>query len=124
MVAEMTWRHNPNLPIANGEVIDQVREYLATSDLHCTIRDFCASIDVPFTTVQFRLKEGGTNWRTLMREEKARRLALILEAPGKLDPGDAAERLGFSETTTFYLFFRMVMGETFTAWRRRSLCTF
>jgi AraC-like DNA-binding protein len=124
MVAEMNGRYNPNLPLANDQVIALVRDYLQNSDLHRTCGDFCESIGVPSTTVQFRLKQGGTCWRTLVREEKSRRLELILQEPGKLDPGDAAERLGFAETTTFYMFFSSTMGETYTAYRQRTLCNF
>lgn len=111
---------NPNLPPDNLHVVERVRDYLMRADLmHCTWDSLAAALGVPYRTIQHRLACSGITWQRLKREEKARRLALLLESPGKVDPLDAAETLGYAEAGSFYLFFKQTRHETFTDWRIR-----
>lgn len=106
------------LPADNYEVLAMVRSVLRNADLSdCTMRMVERLLEVPFSTIRYRLTLVGTTWEQLKAEERERRLRMILEAPGRIDPVTAADVVGFRELNSFYRFFTDRMGMTYTDWR-------
>lgn len=109
--------YNKTLP-STEEMQRLIRESLRDVDLSgLTDAHLTALFGAPMTTIQHRLKRAGTSWQALKREEKSRRLGEIIARPGKIDPLDATDALGYQDTGSFYLFFKQAMGQTFTEWR-------
>lgn len=110
-------KYNKTLP-STEEMQRIIRESLRDVDLSgLTDAHLTTLFNSPMTTIQHRLKRAGTSWQALKREEKARRLEEIIAKPGRIDPLDAIDALGYSDTGSFYLFFKQAMGQTFTEWR-------
>ena len=110
-------KYNKTLPSID-EMLRIIRESLRDVDLSgLTDAHLTALFNAPMSTVQHRLKRAGTSWQALKRDEKARRLGEIIAKPGKIDPLAAIDALGYSDTGSFYLFFKQAMGQTFTEWR-------
>jgi AraC-like DNA-binding protein len=106
------------LPADNYAVLAMVRSLLRNADLtDCTRRTVESVLGVPFPTVRHRLTLMGTTWEAEKARERRRRMELVINAPGKLDPQAAAQIVGFREVNSFYRFFSEQMGMTYTDWR-------
>lgn len=109
------------LTIDNAELVRRVREFLQRADLsECTWDAAAAEFGVSYRTIQHRLHTVGTSWQALKRDEKSRRLELLLDKPGKLSLTTALDELGYAEPAGLYLFFKRVKGQTYTDWRMRQ----
>jgi len=110
---------NAALP-KSGDLVQRIRDYLAAADLHLANEPaLTAMLGAPARTIQHRLHQDNTNWQTLKREERQRRLQALLTTPGRIHSEDLMQKLGYTDDTSFFRFFRQAMGETFSAWRMR-----
>ena len=104
----------------SGDLVQRIRDYLAAADLHLAKEGALTTLlGVPARTIQHRLHQANTNWQSLKREERQRRLQVLLATPGRIHSEDLMQKLGYTDDTSFFRFFRQSMGETFTDWRMR-----
>lgn len=110
---------NAALPKTDN-LVQRIRDYLRTADLHVANEAaLTALLGAPARTIQHRLHQDDTNWQTLKREERQRRLQVLLATPGRIHSEQLMQKLGYTDDTSFFRFFRQTMGETFSAWRMR-----
>lgn len=109
---------HPNLPQDNQAVVRLIQSHLAKADLfYVRFEDVSEALDVPFNTILCRLRKTGTNWETLKRQERTRRLMENLDLLGRKNINGVARQCGYAGNESFLMFFKRVMGKTFTQWR-------
>lgn len=110
---------NAALPKTDN-LVQRIRDYLRDADLHVANEAaLTALLGAPARTIQHRLHQDNTNWQTLKREERQRRLQVLLATPGRVRSEDLMHQLGYTDESSFFRRFRQSMGETFSAWRIR-----
>jgi AraC-like DNA-binding protein len=109
-------RRHGGPPDTVGRCADLIAQLLSTRN--CTLESVAEDLDLHPRTLQRRLAEAGTDFRTLLERER-RTFAVQYLADPELPLVRVATRLGYADQPTFTRAFRGWFGETPAAMRRR-----